>query len=108
MGIQFADKDFKRSDAIVLSFRKPITHEADKVAELAEKSCCETFDLKFQEMFSFSVEDMAVSTVAKELEGDKVECDMHQGDKVGASAVGELSRTVNKENSLFICIVVVL
>ena len=51
---------------------------------------------------------MAVSTVAKELEGDKVECDMHQGDKVGASAVGELSRTVNKENSLFICIVVVL
>ena len=47
-------------------------------------------------MFSSSVQDLAASAVAKALEVDKVECDMRQGDKVGASSVGELVRTVNK------------
>ena len=47
-------------------------------------------------MFSSSVQDLATSTVAKALEVDKIECDMRQGDKVGASDVGELVHTVNK------------
>ena len=47
MGMQFADKDFKNNDAIASSFRKNITHKADKVAELAEKACYETFYLTF-------------------------------------------------------------
>ena len=62
----------------------------------------------FQEMFSSSVQDLSASAVAKELEVDKVECDVHQGDKVSASDVGELVRTVNKVKLLFIHIIVVL
>ena len=54
--MQFSEKDFKHENAIALSFRKPITHKADEVAELAQKSCCETFDLTFQETFSSSVQ----------------------------------------------------
>ena len=33
---------------------------------------------------------------SKELNVEKVECGMHQGDKVGASVVGELSRIKDK------------
>ena len=47
------------------------------------------------------MQDLAASAVAKELEVDEVECGMCQGDKVRASAVGELFRAVNKENLLF-------
>ena len=43
-------------------------------------------------MFSSSVQDLAASAVSKELNACKVECDMLQGDKVGASTVGELTR----------------
>ena len=64
--------------------------------------------MTFQEKNSSSVQDLAESAAPKELEVDKVECDMHQGHKVGASAVGELFRTVNKIKLLFIHIVVVL
>ena len=64
MGVQFADKDFKHDDVITLAFRKSVTHEADKVAELAEKSRYETFGLEFQEIFSSSVQDLSASYVA--------------------------------------------
>ena len=108
MDMQFSDKYFKHNNAIALVFRKPITHKADKVAELAEKACCEMFDLIFQETFSSLVQDLASSAVPKELEVDKIECDMRQGDKVGASAVREFVRTVSILKLLLICIDVVL
>ena len=86
--MQFTNKQFKYNNVLALSFVKPISHEVDKVAELDEEICDETFDLKFQDTFSSSVQDLAASAVAKTLEVDKVECDMHQGDKVGASVFG--------------------
>ena len=55
IGMQFAEKDFKHINATTLSFRKPITHEADKVAELAQKVCYEMFGFEFQDVFSSSV-----------------------------------------------------
>ena len=64
--MQFADKNFKRNDSIALSFRKPVFHKVDRIAELAEEICDETFDLKFQDALSSSVQDLATSTVAKE------------------------------------------
>ena len=95
-------------NAMALALRKPITHEADKVAELAEEVRHEVFGLTFHEFVSSSVQDLAASFVPQELEVDKAEFGMRQGDTVGASAVGELSRTVNKVKLLFIQIVVVL
>ena len=50
--------------------------------------CDEIFDLKFQDAFSSSAQDQAASAVAKGLEVDKVECDVHQGDKVGLDLLG--------------------
>ena len=35
-GVQLSDKQFKHNNSITLSFKKHVSHEADKVAELAE------------------------------------------------------------------------
>ena len=86
----------------MLAFRKLDTHKSDEVAECAQQIGNETFGVEFNDTFSCSVQDLAASAVAKELKVDKVECDMHQGDKVGASAVGELIRTVSKVSLLII------
>ena len=108
MGMKFADEDHKHEHLIALAFRKLSTHTSDKVSEFDRKTCNEMFGLEFHDMFSCSVQDLAASSVAKESQVDKVECEMRQGDKVGASAVGELVRTLNKVNLLFIHIVVVV
>ena len=108
MGMKIADKDCKDNNAMSLAFRKLDTHVSDKVAELAQKECNETFGVEFHFVFSCSVQDLDASAVAKEFQVGKVEFDMHQGDKVGASDVGELVCTANKVNLLIIHIFVVV
>ena len=66
------------------------------------------FGLEFHYEFSCSVQDLAASAVAKESQVDKVECDVHQENKVGSSTVVELVATVNKVKLLFIHIVFVV
>ena len=51
--------------------------------------------------------DLAASVTSKELKVEQVECDMHQGDRAGASAVGELTRRKDKVKSLIIPVVCV-
>ena len=43
------------------------------------------------------MQDLAASAVVKELNVEKLECDMHQVCKVGTSSIGELARS--KDNS---------
>ena len=96
--MQFADNKLRHKNVIELSFRTPYSHKADKVSELAEEACDEHFDLNFTSTFSSSVQDLVASAALKELNADKVECGMHQGDKFGASDVGELTRMKDKVN----------
>ena len=51
-------------------------------------------------MISSFVQDLAASVTSKESKVDKVECDVHQGDEVGANAVGKLDRSFSKVRSL--------
>ena len=53
-------------------------------------------------MFSSSAQDLAVIVISKELNVENVEYDMHQGDIVGASSVGELTRRKDKVKLLII------
>ena len=94
--MQFTDNNFRHDDLIASSFRTPSSHKADKVAELAEEVCHECFDSNFTNMFSSSAHDLAASAASKELNVDKLECYVHQNDKVGASSVGEITRTKGK------------
>ena len=86
--MQFVDTKFIYNNAMSSSFRKPLTYKANKASELAQEACSECFDKELNEIFSSSVKYLATSAVAKELNVEKVECDIHQGDKVGASAAG--------------------
>ena len=52
------------------SFRKTLSHESNKVAQLVEEVCQERFELNFQHMFSSSVQDLATYFI-KEIEGGK-------------------------------------
>ena len=46
-----ADTKFRHNNVIVLSFRKLLSHEYEKVSELAEEACNEYFDLDFADTF---------------------------------------------------------
>ena len=80
-GMQCVDAKFRHNSVIAFSFRTPLSQEAEKVAELSEEVCTECFDLEFNHVFSSSEKDLGASTVAKELNEEKVECYMCQGEK---------------------------
>ena len=52
--------------------------------------------------------DLYASAPSKELKVEKVECDMCQGDKLGASAVRELPRSKDKVKLLIIPVASIL
>ena len=55
-------------------------------------------DKGFIDVFALSVQDLAAKKVSPELNVEKVECGMRQGDKVGISTGGELTRS--KDNGI--------
>ena len=73
-------------------FRKVLSIKSDKISELAEDTCTEVLDKDFVDIFALLVKDLASSKLEAELHVEKVECNLHQGDKVGISAIGELAR----------------
>ena len=105
--MKFTDNQFRYNNLIASSFRQHLSHESHKVAQLTEEFCQEYFELNFQDMFSSSVQDLAASAASKKLKVGNVEDAVLQGDKVGASDVGELNRSLNKVNLLIFSIVCV-
>ena len=79
-------------------YRKVVSRKSDKVSELVQDECNEVLDKNFANVFASQVQHLVVRKVSVELNGDKVEFDMHEGNKVGISDSGELSR--NKDNVL--------
>ena len=50
-GMQFVDNKIRHNDAILLPFRKPVSREYDKVAQLAKEVLQKNFKLEFQDVF---------------------------------------------------------
>ena len=64
------------------------------VAELVRRVVLEVTAKEVSEIVSLAVQDGAALGVARQLDMDEVEgCDMHDGDKIGQAAIGELVRT---------------
>ena len=55
--------------------------------------CTEVLDKNSVNVFALSLQCLAASKVAVELNVEKVECDANQEYKVGSSAIGELTRS---------------
>ena len=64
-GIQFTDAKFRHNNLIELSFRRPLSHKAYKVAELVEEACNDDFDSYFTDAFSSPVQDLATCATSK-------------------------------------------
>ena len=69
--MQFAETKIRYNNAISFSFRKSFIHEGDKVSELVEEEFSECFNKDFNDVFSSSVQYVAVSAVAKESNVEK-------------------------------------
>ena len=76
-GMKFEDRIFIHNNCLALSFRKALSSESDKVAELPEEACAEVLDKEFIHIFALSAQDLAARKVGAELNVEKLECDMH-------------------------------
>jgi len=65
---------------------------ADDVTALAREVTVDMIGKQFDHLFGLVIQDGAATKVAKDLGFGEEVCDMHNGDKVGASAIGELVR----------------
>lgn len=75
-----------------MSFRRVKSSTAQVVSDLARAVTKELTDHDFNTLFAASVQDAAAKSVARHLNVEVETCDMHDGDKVGGSAIGELVR----------------
>ena len=67
------------------------------VAQFIKKITTEVAGEDLNDVCDVSKQDLAALSVAKELGISKIEaCDMHDGNKIGWSAIGELVRTKDK------------
>ena len=79
-----------------MSFGKVSTTGGEYIADLAREVVKETTGYDFNTLAGSSVQDCAALSVAEELDLEPEKCTMHQGDKIGKSAIGELVRSKKK------------
>ena len=91
-GMQFVDRKFYYNNVVTLSFRKVKSKKTNKISELVQDACADVLTKNFIDIFASSVQDFEASKVVVELNVEKVECNVYQGDEVGISAVRELTR----------------
>ena len=91
-GMQFTDNCFRCNHVVALSFRKVASSTADDVTTLAREVTVDMIGKQFDDLFGLAIQGGAATKVAKDLGFEEEVCDMHDGDKVGASAIGELVR----------------
>lgn len=96
VGLQFVSLDFKRNIVACIAFSQLDAGTAVPVSNLIRKSV-EALDLVFEDAVGASQQDGNAVKVARELGLEEVTCLMHSGDKVGASAIGDLTRSRNKQ-----------
>ena len=69
----------------------------DVVAALCKSICIEMTGMELSSIIGAAVQDRAALSVPDYIGLDEAEaCDMHDGDKIGRTALGELVRSKNK------------
>ena len=98
MGMQFTGLKFRCNHIVALAFRKVNESTNATVAQLGREVVRERTKFDFDVLNALAKQDGAAKGVAK-LWGLPVEtCDMHDGDKIGASAVGRLVQKDGRKN----------
>ena len=96
-GIQFVDSHWLGNMVICFGFLRCYDSTDAAVATLASTLFEERSKLPMMDTISLAIQDRAAKGVSTELGIEEQEvCNMHDGDKIGQSAVGALVRTKNK------------
>jgi len=97
-GIQFTNRKFRCNHVVALGFRKVANSTTVTVAELGRELVKDRTQFELQEIIACSVQDGAAKGETKAWDLEVETCDMHDGDKIGASAIGRLVRKDGRGN----------
>jgi len=87
-GLQYTNSKFRCNHVVALAFRKVKESKAKTIAALGKEIVIEITSFKFDDIVGAAVQDGAEKAVAREWGLEVETCDMHDGDKVSASACG--------------------
>ena len=88
-GLQFTDSSFQCNHVVAIAFKRAISSTSNDVAEMAREVVNELTGFDFNDICGALVQDAAAKSIARILNLEEETCDMHNGDKIGRSAIGE-------------------
>ena len=97
LGLQFIDELWRRNWVICIAMTPCFDGTDAAVAKLLDEKCEERTLFDIKTLAAMVISDRAARGVAAHLEVDEECCLMHDGDKLGSSAVGALVRSKNKK-----------
>ena len=89
---------FRCNHVVAIGFRRVPNSTTETVSMLGKNLVKDSTRFNFEEIISSSVQDGAAKSVPKKWNLEVETCDMHDSDKIGASAVGRLVRKDGKKN----------
>ena len=95
-GIQFVDAKWRRNHVICVGFERCSDGRDVVVADKFRDTLYKNSGHRFDSVVCSVIQDRAAKGVSSHLGLDEEVCGMHDGDKIGQSAVGGLIRTKNK------------
>ena len=95
--MQFVDSQFRSNHVLAIGFKHVTNSKSANVTDLGRTVVKDVTGFNFEDLFGLAIQDRGATKVAKALELDEEICDMHNGDKIGASAIGELTRSKNSQ-----------
>ena len=94
-GLQFVDQFWRRNHVICIGFVPSQENTSEAVSELFNRTVRDRTLQTFSSIVASVIQDRAAKAVASELDLESEVCGMHDGDKLGRSAVGNLVRSKN-------------
>jgi hypothetical protein len=96
IGMEFVDCIHFKNHAVCLGM-VPLADGTDRVgAKTIETVMTAVTGFAYNEIMAAMISDLAAKGIAREFDQVGEWCDMHQGDKIGRAAVGDLVRSKNK------------
>ena len=91
-GIQFTNRKLHCNHVVAPGFQRVRKSTTDTVSNLGKELVKDRTNFDLKQIEGCAVQDSAAKSVARAWDLEVETCDMHDGDKVGASAIGRLVR----------------
>ena len=92
LALQFTCPKFEQNYVVAIAFVKVLQSRSEDVVTLLRKEILDLTSRELEDLVGLAVQDAAATKVARDLDLEVETCDMHDGDKIGTSAIGSLVR----------------